>query len=78
MRFCPSASTHQVQPLTCGNRFALFFWIQRMIRGDGIRMLLPELDQAIQNLASERGIEDKTCVRLTDIYHNLIRRLAVV
>ncbi len=37
-----------------------------------------DLDQTIQELSGERGVEDETCVRLTGIYHNLIRRLAEV
>ena len=35
--------------------------------------LLFDLDQTIQELTAERGLEDAACVRLTGIYHNLIR-----
>ena len=31
------------------------------------------LDGTIQELTAERGLEDPACVRLTGIYHNLIR-----
>ena len=44
-----------------------------MIRDDGARSLLFDLDQTIQELSAERGVEDAACVRLTGIYHNLIR-----
>lgn len=74
----PSTSLHRVQPITRGNRFVSFFWLQSMIRQDSDRTLLFELDQTIQDLATESGIGDDTCVRLTGIYHNLIRRLAEV
>ena len=44
-----------------------------MIRDDGARSLLFDLDQTIQELSTERGVEDAARVRLTGIYHNLIR-----
>jgi len=50
--------------------------LQSMIREDGARTLLFDLDQTIQELAAERGVEDAACVRLTGIYHNLIRTWA--
>jgi predicted 2-oxoglutarate/Fe(II)-dependent dioxygenase YbiX len=69
----PAASLHHVKPVTRGTRTASFFWLQSMIRDDGARTMLFDLDQTIQELASERGVEDAACVRLTGIYHNLIR-----
>jgi len=47
-----------------------------MIREDGARTLLFDLDQTIQELSAERGVEDAACVRLTGIYHNRIRAWA--
>jgi PKHD-type hydroxylase len=35
-----------------------------------------ELDQSIQHLTVERGGNDSEVIRLTQIYHNLIRRWA--
>jgi PKHD-type hydroxylase len=69
----PATSLHHVKPVTRGTRVASFFWLQSMIRDDGARSLLFDLDQTIQELSTERGVEDAACVRLTGIYHNLIR-----
>lgn len=69
----PSTSLHHVKPVTRGTRTASFFWLQSMVRDDSARTLLFDLDQTIQQLSAERGIEDAACVRLTGIYHNLIR-----
>jgi PKHD-type hydroxylase len=69
----PSTSLHHVKPVTRGARVASFFWLQSMVREDSARSLLFDLDQTIQQLSGERGVEDPACVRLTGIYHNLIR-----
>ena len=69
----PSTSLHHVKPVTRGARVASFFWLQSMVREDSARTLLFDLDQTIQELSAERGVEDAACVRLTGIYHNLIR-----
>ncbi len=69
----PATSLHHVKPVTRGLRTASFFWLQSMVRDDNARTLLFDLDQTIQELSAERGIEDPACVRLTGIYHNLIR-----
>jgi PKHD-type hydroxylase len=54
---------------------ASFFWIQSMVRDDGQRTLLFELDGAVQRLA--RDVPDHpSTVQLTGVYHNLIRRWA--
>ena len=74
----PSTSLHHVKPVTRGTRMASFFWLQSMVREDSQRALLFDLDQTIQELSAERGIEDAACVRLTGIYHNLIRQWAEV
>ncbi len=71
----PSTSLHHVQPVTRGARLAAFFWIQSMIRDDGERTLLFDLDVAIQRLGSEGAIHPSS-VQLTGIYHNLLRRWA--
>lgn len=69
----PSTSLHHVKPVTRGVRVASFFWLQSMVRDDAARTMLFDLDQTIQELAAERGLDDTVCVRLTGIYHNLIR-----
>jgi len=73
----PASSLHRVQPITRGERIASFFWIQSMVRDDGERTLLFDLDTAIQRLASEAP-DHASVVQLTGIYHNLLRRWADV
>lgn len=72
----PSSSLHRVNPVTRGARVASFFWLQSMVRDDGERALLFDLDQSIQSLATAHGHEHREVVRLTGIYHNLMRRWA--
>ena len=72
----PSTSLHQVTPVTRGTRTASFFWVQSMIRDAGQREILFDLDQSIQDLSSSAGLNDPTAVRLTGIYHNLLRQWA--
>ncbi len=72
----PSTSLHKVEPVTRGERVASFFWLQSMIRDDQHRSLLFDLDQTIQELGAEVGADHSAAVRLTGIYHNLIRAWA--
>ena len=71
----PSTSLHHVQPVTRGARIASFFWLQSMVRDDGERTLLFDLDVAIQRINREMP-ENPAGVQLTGIYHNLLRRWA--
>ena len=71
----PSSSLHRVTPVTRGARLAAFFWVQSLIRDDGQRRLLFELDRSIQRLnASDADAE--ALLQLTGVYHNLLRRWA--
>jgi len=72
----PAGSLHRVTPVTRGARLASFFWLQSMVRDDGERTMLFQLDASIQQLAAEKGHGDPTVVQLTGIYHNLLRRWA--
>ena len=72
----PSSSLHHVTPVTRGTRVASFFWIQSMVRDDGQRTLLFQMDSAIQQLVAELGNADAKAISLTGIYHNLLRRWA--
>lgn len=72
----PSTSLHRVEPVTSGSRVASFFWIQSMVRDDGQRTLLLEMDAAIRTLATRFGDKDPSIVSLTGTYHNLLRRWA--
>jgi PKHD-type hydroxylase len=73
----PSTSLHHVRPVTRGARIASFFWIQSMVRDDGRRTLLFDLDMAIQRI-SQDAPERPSTVQLTGVYHNLLRRWADV
>ena len=73
----PASSLHNVTPVTKGARLASFFWIQSMLRDDGERTLLFDLDTAIQRLAVDLP-EHPAVVQLTAVYHNLLRRWAAV
>lgn len=72
----PSTSLHQVLPVTRGERISSFFWLQSMIRSDTHRTMLFDLDQTIQDISAAHGADDPHAVRLTGIYHNLIRAWA--
>ena len=73
----PSSSLHHVRPVTRGTRLASFFWIQSMVRDDGERSMLFDLDMAIQKL-SEEAPDHPSVLQLTGIYHNLLRHWADV
>lgn len=74
----PASSLHMVTPITRGVRVASFFWIQSMIRDAHARSLIFDLDTAIQGLVARLGRDDPETVKLTGIYHNLIRYWAEV
>ncbi len=71
----PGTSLHHVRPVTKGARVACFFWTQSMIRDDGQRTLLFDMDAAIATLRQQHG-DVPAVVRLTGNYHNLIRMWA--
>jgi PKHD-type hydroxylase len=71
-----SATTiHKVEAISRGQRLASFFWIQSMVRDDGKRALLFDLDVAIQKLNQDHA-EHPAAVELVGVYHNLLRRWA--
>ena len=74
----PASSLHMVTPVTRGMRVASFFWLQSMIRDAHARSLIFDLDTAIQALVERLGRDDHETVKLTGIYHNLIRYWAEV
>lgn len=73
----PSGSVHQVLPVTRGERIASFLWTQSMVREDGKRAMLFELDTNIQKVRAAYGESDAT-VGITGHYHNLLRMWAEV
>ena len=72
----PSTSLHSVTPITRGSRWSSFFWTQSMVRDDGQRTLLFELDKAIMDVRAELSDHNQAVVALTSHYHNLLRRWA--
>ena len=71
----PATSLHHVTPVTRGARFCAFFWIQSMIRDDGQRSLLFDMDTGIQRVSAEQP-GNAGVVQLTGVYHNLLRQWA--
>jgi PKHD-type hydroxylase len=69
----PSTSLHRVAPVTRGARVSSFFWIQSLVREDSERTLLFEMDRAIAELA-QTSPEHPGLVRMTAVYHNLVRK----
>lgn len=71
----PGTSVHRVEPVTKGVRLASFFWIQSLIRDDGRRAMLLDMDMAIQRL-TQTGGDAEALIQLTGVYHNLLRQWA--
>ena len=71
----PSTSVHRVEPVTRGMRLASFLWVQSLIRDDGQRRMLFELDMTIMKLRGQIG-DTSEVVALTSHYHNLLRQWA--
>ena len=72
----PSTSLHQVTPVTRGARISIVFWLQSMIRDNEQRKILFDLDQSVQSLTTLQGHDSTDVMRLSGIYHNLIRQWA--
>ncbi len=73
----PSSSLHRVTPVTRGARVASFFWVQSLVRDAEQRRLLLELDTSIQALTASAA-DRESVLRLTNLYHNLLRRWSQV
>jgi len=73
----PSTSLHHVTAVTRGARVCSFFWLQSMVRDDGDRTLLFDLDAAIRSL-NQTHANHPAAVQLTGVYHNLLRKWAEV
>jgi PKHD-type hydroxylase len=73
----PATSLHHVKPVSRGQRVSSFFWIQSLIRDDGQRTILFDMDTAIQRISRDHP-EHPSAVQLTGVYHNLVRQWAEV
>jgi len=68
----PATSLHQVAPIARGVRTSCFLWVQSLIRNDGQRAMLYEMDGAIQRL-NQTNADDAARRSLIGCYHNLVR-----
>ncbi|WP_374631986.1 Fe2+-dependent dioxygenase [Ferrovibrio sp.] len=69
----PATTLHQVRPVTRGERLGAFFWVQSLVREAERRALLLELDDTIRDLRGDHP-EHGAGLRLTGLYHNLLRQ----
>jgi PKHD-type hydroxylase len=74
----PATSLHRVAPIKRGSRWAAFFWVQSMVKDDGKRRELFELDRAVAETRAALGDAHHASVALTSVYHNLLRRWSEV
>ncbi|MBV8394355.1 MAG: Fe2+-dependent dioxygenase [Alphaproteobacteria bacterium] len=68
----PATSLHHVTPITRGRRTSCFFWVQSLVKDDGRRSILFEMDNAIQRL-NETNADEVARRTLIGCYHNLVR-----
>lgn len=68
----PSSSIHEVRPVTRGARLACFMFMQSIVRSAEQRRLLFDMDMQLLSLRQQIG-DTPEVVRLTGIYHNLLR-----
>jgi PKHD-type hydroxylase len=68
----PATSLHHVSPITRGARTACFFWVQSLVKDDGRRSMLFEMDNAIQRL-NQTDADEVARRTLVGCYHNLVR-----
>ena len=70
----PATSLHRVNPVTRGSRWGSFFWTQSMVKDDGRRRLLYELDLSIMRIRQDLPDDHAGVLGLTGTYHNLLRQ----
>jgi PKHD-type hydroxylase len=68
----PASSLYRIEPVSRGERVSASLWIQSLVRDEAQRRLLLELDVSIQSL-SLASAPQADVLRLTGIYHNLLR-----
>jgi PKHD-type hydroxylase len=69
----PATTIHRVNPISRGERWASFFWVQSMVEDGARRSVLHDLDQAIIAARRDLGDDHPAAVSLVGVYHNLIR-----
>jgi PKHD-type hydroxylase len=69
----PADSVHQVTPVTRGERWASFFWVQSTVADPIRRRILYDLDQTAATVRAGLGDQHPSTVGLVGIYHRLVR-----
>ncbi|UFN47271.1 Fe2+-dependent dioxygenase [Roseomonas sp. OT10] len=72
----PATSLHSVRPITRGSRWGCFFWSQSMVKDDGKRAFLYDMDMGIIEIRRSLPDDHPGVLALTASYHNLLRRWA--
>ncbi len=72
----PATSVHRVEPVTSGERWASFFWVQSMVADAAQRDVLFDLDQGVIAARRDLGDDHPAAVALVGVYHNLVRMWA--
>ncbi len=70
----PTVSLHSVSTVTRGTRWSSFFWTQSLVKDNGQRAILHELDLAIMQVRRGLPDDDLGVLRLTNTYHKLLRQ----
>jgi PKHD-type hydroxylase len=68
----PANTVHRVEPVTRGERLAVVFWVQSLVRGANQRELLFDLHRLRHNRGQPESIEEDKLV-LAKTYNNLLR-----
>jgi len=68
----PSTSVHRVTPVTRGERIAMVFWVQSMVRDAERRAMLFTLGQTLNNLDAKLA-QTPELTQLYTCYYNLVR-----
>jgi PKHD-type hydroxylase len=71
----PATSLHHVRPVTRGARVSSFFWVQSLVRDDGRRSILFDLDLAAQRIGRDHP-GHPSAVQVIGVYNNLLRQWA--
>lgn len=72
----PAGSLHRVSKITRGTRLSSFFWTQSMIKDEGLRTVLYDLDRGIVDVRRSLAGDAPGILMLTGVYHNLLRKWA--
>ena len=74
----PATSVHRVTPVTRGERWAAFFWVQSMVADAAHRRLIYDIDQAAAVVRKSLGDEHPAALAVVGVYHRLMRMWAQI